>query len=321
MAKTKASAPSRPGTERIPLGTLNQWKPVHNIRTIVFFIVRQVLDEDLLRESLDKLIRNHLPILGARIEPTGPKSLPLQYNLPKPFPENYELFRWSCKSTASSFESEKLLPVVDNPKGIITWGRSIPDLEAQWSPENWPVERKHEEPDTPIILVHITNYTDATVVTTNIPHAVCDQVGYASFMRAWLQVAKGETPPPFLELSHDALDGTKGLPREVLRRKGAFRLTTTQERIRAYACYGPELMTQSEEDRRLMFLSGSLISKLRARHNEALKEKYGSDAPVLSSGDIIAAIATKVCVVWLHTYGHRLIDHSWVSYIGRPRNS
>lgn len=51
-----------------PLEPKGQWMPIDNIRTMVFIVVREILDEGALRDALDNLIRNHLPILGAGIE-------------------------------------------------------------------------------------------------------------------------------------------------------------------------------------------------------------------------------------------------------------
>lgn len=50
----------------IPLEPIDQWQPIDIIRTIVFLVVREVLNENTMHSALDRLIRNHLPILGAR---------------------------------------------------------------------------------------------------------------------------------------------------------------------------------------------------------------------------------------------------------------
>lgn len=285
----------RLGDKVIPLGNADSLKPLDCIRSICFFIVRHDLDETLLRQSLDKTIREHLPILGARIEgKIGPKERP-QYRLPRPFPGDYELFKWSSKSVSTSFEDANILPSTKDPKSVVIWGRPIPDIEKQLSPDtsDWPLEREFEKPDCPLLLVHLTKYSNATVVTTNLPHAVSDMMGYASFIRAWLQVAKGETPPRFLELEPDALNGPK-LSEEELRRKGTYRVPTPLGRLAAMASYGPESMSQPDEDRRLAFLPAPMIAKLKERCQREIQEKYGGEKMYLSSADVIAGLVTRL---------------------------
>lgn len=52
----------------IPLEPIDQWIPIDNIRTFVFLVVREALNKEAMRDALDRLTRNHLPILGARLE-------------------------------------------------------------------------------------------------------------------------------------------------------------------------------------------------------------------------------------------------------------
>ncbi|KAF4815005.1 hypothetical protein CGCSCA5_v007439 [Colletotrichum siamense] len=49
----------------------DRWKPIDYIRNIVFFVLRHPIREDILRTSLDNLIRNHLPVLGSKIQSDG----------------------------------------------------------------------------------------------------------------------------------------------------------------------------------------------------------------------------------------------------------
>ena len=279
----------------IPLDPIDQWRPINNIRSLLFFIVPKLLDENLLRASLDGLIRYHIPILGARIKASGIKGS-LEYHLPEPFPDGYSLFRWSKSSVSSTLAATQLLPVVDNPKCIVTWGPSIARLEDAWSPSDWPTERKYEDPDTPLLLVHITSYVDTTVIATNLPHAVSDQMGYASMIEAWLQVAGGEDPVQFLQQRQDMLRGGYDLPVQELRKKGHFRLATKHEQFRTLLGLLPELIRQPKEERRLMLLSGPLITRLRDRNNAILAARHGPESPLLTNGDVISSILLKVRV-------------------------
>ncbi|KAJ5132098.1 BCL5p [Penicillium atrosanguineum] len=241
----------------IPLEPLDQWKPIDNIRTFVFLVVRAILNEEAMRTALNRLIRNHLPILGARLEAIS-KDGNLAYRLPTSFTTDYQLFHWSSDTVDLTFADAQLLPKVMQTDCEILHGPcTIPELEGKWTPSTWPKERKFERSDTPLLLVHITRYADATVVALNLPHAVTDQMGFGCLIEAWMQLVKGETPAKFLELE-------------------------------------PDLILNSNEVRRLLFLPISLIEGLRDRHTKALKAKYGEEAPALTSGDIIIALLAKL---------------------------
>ncbi|KAJ5684490.1 BCL5p [Penicillium maclennaniae] len=158
--------------------------PIDNIRTFVFLVVRATLNEEAMRTALDRLIRNHLPILGSRLEAVS-KSGKLAYRLPTSFPAEYQLFLWSSDIVDSTLADAQLLPKETHADCDILHGpRSIPELEGEWTPSTWPRERRFEAPDTPLLLVHITRYTDATVVALNLPHAVADQMGFGSLITA-----------------------------------------------------------------------------------------------------------------------------------------
>ncbi|POR36052.1 Alpha-1,2-mannosidase family protein [Tolypocladium paradoxum] len=278
----------------IPLEAKDRWRPVDNIRSKLFFIVREALDGDTMRNALDQLIRDHLPILGASIELTG-KGGHMAYHLPNTFSENHKLFQWSHETMESTLESAQLLPTKKSPPSGSAFfaPASVPDMETEWIPSDWPLERKFEKPNMPLLLVHITSYTDATILALSLPHAVTDQMGYASMVSAWLQLIDGQQPAPFLELSPGALDGPQDISREELRRKNRFRITSKAETLAALMGFIPDLIMNPTEVRRTLFLPATLVDDLRKRHNESLKAEYGEDRPTITNGDIIAGILSK----------------------------
>lgn len=278
----------------IPLEPIDQWMPIDNIRTLVFLVVRATLDEEAMRSALDRLIRNHLPILGARLEDVSNKGN-LAYHLPTPFPPDYQLFHWSSDTIDSALADAQLLPKETLADCDILHGPcSIPELEGVWTPSTWPKERKFEGPDTPLLLVHITRYADATVVALNLPHAVTDQMGFGSLITAWMQLVKGEDPAEFLELKPGMLHGLENLEKKELWRKNTFRMMTKSERVRAVMNFMPDLILNPKEVRRLLFLPIKLIESLRDRHTKALKARYGEETPALTSNDIITTLLFKL---------------------------
>ncbi|KAJ5810600.1 BCL5p [Penicillium pulvis] len=218
----------------------------------------------------------------------------LAYRLPITFSADQELFQWSNQVIEYSLAATQVLPETPQADSDIFHGPcSIPELGQKWTPSTWPRKSHFEDPDLPLLLVHITKYTDATVDSMNLPHAVSDQMGLASLITAWTQVMKGETPAEFLKLEPGALDGPNNLSKEELRRKRTFRITTKSERIRAVMSFLPDLILHPKEVRRTLFLPVKLVEELRDRHTQDLEKKYGDKAVALTNGDVITSLLAK----------------------------
>jgi hypothetical protein len=65
------------------------------------------------------------------------------------------------------------------------------------------------------------------------------------------------------------------------------------ERERAIMSFLPGLMIHRKEILRTLFLPVKIVEDLRDCHTQALKTKYGENAPVLTSGDIVTGILAK----------------------------
>ncbi|PNP76736.1 hypothetical protein FNYG_10155 [Fusarium nygamai] len=284
---------SHPEVITTPLLPKDQYRPLENLRSQLYFIIRQKLNEQLLKKSLDDLIRQHLPVLGARLKPTG-RSKALEYHLPQPFPEKHLLFGWSSASVASSISEITILNAPIRIGGAITWGKPMPELEKLWIPANWPLERKHEDSDCPLLLVHLKHYTDSTIVSTSLPHCVADQMGYASVIEAWLGVVQGKLPTPFLQLDQNIFDTSSKFSDEILRTKGQYRLKSFLERARVILSHGVEVTWEQEEERRLLFLSQEAISRLRNVYNRTALAELDPDSPKLTDNDVITGILAKL---------------------------
>lgn len=265
------------------------------IRSTLFIVIREVLDEQLVKGSLDCLIRRHMPILGARIKSIG-KGNSMAYHLPEVFPSDYDLFHWSSTTVESSFNEANLLPSTKTLDRVVAWNHSLSELEAVWTPLQWPRERRADTLDTPLLLVHITRYTDTTVLSINIPHIVCNQAGYASILEAWMQVVRGEQPTPFIQLDAGELDGPEGLSEEDLRKPGTYRVTSRLERLQVVLGLLPELLVQPYESRRLVFFPSMVVSNLRDGCNKTIQSLQNPQVPPLSNADVVAAILLKVGV-------------------------
>lgn len=289
-SKTTTNGDIRGDVQIIRLKPLDQWRPLENVRSLLFLVVRENLDEKAMRDSLDRLIRDHLPILGARIEF---KKTDLEYRLPNAFPPAYSLFEWTSKTVESSLEDTNLLPQATQSDSALSFAPSnILKMEQEWTPSSWPVERKYEKPNAPLLFVHITKYTTSTVVALNIPHCVSDQLGFACMINAWMDLLNGEAPPEFLNLPLDALDGPK-LPQKELRKKGTYRILRSKEQATKFIPYISEFARCSKEIRKTLFLPIDVVEGLRQRCMDKIKAKHGEKAATLSNADVITAILAK----------------------------
>ncbi|KAL6854500.1 hypothetical protein J3F83DRAFT_484826 [Trichoderma novae-zelandiae] len=274
----------------IPLSAKDQWRPINNIRSLLFIVVRDILDANFMKTALDKLIRQHIPLLGARIKTREDGWL--EYHLTTPFPANHKLFGWSTTTVSTTLEQTNLVPE-HNPQRGITILPDVTALEPRWIPAHWPILRCQDTPDTPLLLVHLTCYTNATVVATNLPHCVSDQMGYGSVLNAWIDIMKGREPLPFIDIPPDGLDGDKDISTKELFRKYTYRLRTKRERTEVLMGIVPELVVRSKETRCILFLPVDVVTGLRDRWRKELKGKYGAEATDITNGDVVVGIIAK----------------------------
>ncbi|PCH01079.1 Hypothetical protein PENO1_044620 [Penicillium occitanis (nom. inval.)] len=292
--------------EVIPVIPTDQQKPIDNIRTRVFFIVDSRLDESVLRSGLDDLIRNHWRKLGARLftRPGDNKHGLLEYRLPKTFDDDYQLFEWSATEYDHVIDKSDHLRFFNDPpaaeKGV-TLLDSIKDVDKFVRPPTWPFERKDEPAGgAPMLYVHLSLYTDATVIALGLPHVLADQMGVANIMRAWLGLAYENTAPPeMIGYNEDVFQTptTKNYtdyPHNEIYRKGKTKVRNGWEYIFVIMGFLPELMLRRTETRHIVFLPRPMLEGLKERYRKELAAQYGAD-PGLSTGDVVSAILTKVC--------------------------
>lgn len=287
------SVQTKPSYEKvIPLSAKDQWRPINNIRSLAFIVVRDILDVVFMKESLDKLITEHIPLLSSRIKPSG-KDGWLQYHLVSPLPDDYETFGWSVSNVGSTIGETKLIPTQNSQKRITI----LPDvtvLESCWIPADWPILRNQDKPETPLLLVHLTYYTDATIVAVSLPHCVSDQLGLGSVISSWTDVMKGKRPLPYINLPEGSLDGDKTISKKELHKKYKFRLKTKTDQAGVLMGLIPELVAHSKETRCTLYFPMEVISEIRSRWQKEIQAKFGTEAANITNGDAISGIVVKV---------------------------
>jgi hypothetical protein len=280
--------------EIIPVALPDQLKPINIIRTRTCFILDKRLDETILRIALDELIRTYWRKLGARLE-TRPKDKRLEYHLPETFEDHYVLFSWSSKEDEKSFWDIASFLDVPGCKGV-TFLPPVDAVEDAFIPSTWPTSRKDEAPDSPLLYVHLTFATDATVIATSLPHTVADQYGLGNIMKAWLGLVEGKIPPPMVGQSDDVLPNSKpytAFPKNVVFRKGRMRVRRRMEHFFVILGLIPDIVKYKEESAHIVFFPRPLVRSLQQRHQPVLRDRYGPGTTI-SEGDILTAIITKV---------------------------
>lgn len=280
--------------ETIPITLTDLIAPIPNIRTRTFFILRERLDVDVLRDALDDLIRNHWRKLGARVA-AGSDGRP-EYRLPQTFDDDYTLFSWSTEDSTDPIDKATQSLRRPSPTDGVAFLPSIDDVDKCFRPADWPFERKNDTADSPILYVHVSTYTDATVVTVSMMHLFGDQLGLANIIKAWMGVMEGKTPPPLVGHAGEVLPNDKNfdnMPKRDTHRKGKMRLHRFGEYFFVVLGFIPDLVFNAKEAHHSVFLPLCVIESLHERASKELAQKYGVD-PGISHADIMTGILTKV---------------------------
>lgn len=279
----------------IPAPLSDQQKPIPDIRTRNFFIVNDCLDEEILKNALDSLVRNHWRKLGARLVPR-PSDGRLEYHLPREFADGYTLFSWTSQEYDHSIDKISSLPKATPPENGLALLPHLGAVESWFRPTDWPLTRKSEHPDAPLLYIHIALFSDATVIGMSCPHSVSDQFGVSKIIKAWLGLVKGEAPPTIKGYDNDIFDNGKlyaDYPVEEVFRKGRIRVRRRLEYFLCVLGLVPDLIMNPKEDAYTLFFPRPMVQALREKHAKTLTDKYGSD-PGLTNGDIVSSALLKV---------------------------
>ncbi|QGI69575.1 hypothetical protein CEK26_013531 [Fusarium fujikuroi] len=280
--------------EIIPVSWSDQTSPIPNLRTRTFFITDHPLDEQVLKTGLDKLIRDHWRKLGARIFPSRGDTR-LKYHLPYVFPDGYELFKWSSVSAGYSYGETYELSKILHPSDGVAFLPDMETIDARLRPKDWPDERKDEPPNSPLLYVHLTKFSDGAALAVSVPHVFADQGGLANIIKAWLIVIEGKTPPEMTGykddlLGSEKLSNTEASPGD---RIGRMRIRSIKDQALVMGRIALDLIKDRKEESRLVFLPIQVVQNLRdkARDRSVGKHVFASE---ISNGDIITAIFTKL---------------------------
>jgi hypothetical protein len=295
FAGAREKEPYKPAMDIIATALTDQQKPIPNIRTRNFFIVDGCLDEQALKNALDSLVRDHWRKLGARLV-NRPSDGLLEYRLPRVFAEGYALFSWTSQEYDQSIEKIPSFPKATPPENGLALLPHLSSMESWFRPTDWPLDRKSEHSDAPLLYVHMSLFSDATVIGMSCPHSMSDQFGVSNIIKAWLGLIKGEIPPLMLGGDNDILDigkPYKEYPVAEVIRKGRTRVRRRMEYTLGILGLVPELIMNREEVAYTLFFPRPMVQALREKYIKLLTDKYGSD-PGVTNGDVVSSALLKV---------------------------
>lgn len=287
--------------EVLPVTPLDLTTPMRNIRVRTFFVLDDRLDKDKLRNAIFVLIKDHWRKLGARLVGKA-KDGPLVYQVPKEFDVGYEVFRWSCKD--NDFPIEKVCPSLgpnlnsDLSEREKSGVRMLPltdSVDELFRPSQWPMDFA-DEVDAPFLLMHMSLFTNSTVLAISIPHIIGDQLGLANILRAALRLVDGVVPPPMLGYDDDIMPGKKpfaDFPKSETSQKGLMHVRRPLEHLFVLLPFIAELVLEPKEESTVLLFPLSVVQSLRERHIKMLTEKDGTSPDEITNGDILTAVMLK----------------------------
>lgn len=156
--------------------------------------------------------------------------------------------------------------------------------------------------DHPGLSVHVTSFTDATLVTLSWSHVLFDALGRQSFLNAWLAVLDGRDDDvmDFIPYEEDPIVSLAegGKPWEHIHYGRALAGVWY---ILFIICFIYEIVVHKKEAGRIIRFPGSWVDDLRNRAMDELRAKGLAEKDVfLSHGDVLLAFWCKTTLSAQH---------------------
>lgn len=151
--------------------------------------------------------------------------------------------------------------------------------------------------DSPVIRLHITCFTNATIVTVVFPHAIYGALGFKNLLIAWSTSLQGDKELPALLGAHeDIMDG-------IAVEKPPYPYGIEAMKIRGWGFVKFALRTlwtvfvrHRTVESRMLFIPRDFMVRLKAAAMKDLKNAYGhlgDKAPFVSESDVLTAWTSR----------------------------
>ncbi|CAA9964402.1 hypothetical protein PTMSG1_07761 [Pyrenophora teres f. maculata] len=300
-----------------PVHLLDDTKTFRSILIAWTLCFNDVLDADKLQSSLAKLLETgDWRKLGGRLRRKADGTL--EIHVPRAFTSSRPAFSYTHDSINTSIQDHELagkLPLSHNGSIKTSPGPTdFNDLAA--SPSAPATIEDLFAGDVPQISVHITSFTNATLVGLSWPHTLMDVMGQAAFLQAWSTLLAGREAevPPVLGAREDILmaltdDATSAAEEYVLKSKQLKGLGL----VKFGARFAWDMLTGPKPATKTIYLPESVMGKLRARAEADLftssnKDENDNDDTMgekeklfISDGDILTAFTLHCIALSLPT--------------------
>ncbi|CAG5155409.1 uncharacterized protein ALTATR162_LOCUS3648 [Alternaria atra] len=283
-----------------PVHVLDDTKTFRSILITWTLCFNDVLDADKLESSLAKLLETgDWRKLGGRLRLKADGAL--EIHVPRAFTSSRPAFSYTHNTIAAPISANELAgKLPKSPNGTITTNPGPTDFnDLATSPSAPTTIEDLLSGDVPQISVHITSFTDATLVGLSWPHTLMDVMGQAAFVQAWSSVLAGREAevPPVLGAQEDALtaltDSATSMSEE-------YMLKSKQLKGLSFVKFGArfawDMLTGPKPVTQTIHLPKEVVGKLRAQAEKDLASANNGneeDVPFISDGDILTAFTLR----------------------------
>ncbi|KAM7208254.1 hypothetical protein V8F20_001534, partial [Naviculisporaceae sp. PSN 640] len=303
--------------KRYPVVQTDEIYPLHFLdnlatsRVIVLsetLLFHDVLDPLKLRDGLTDLIANHgdWRKLGGRLRMRASDGN-LELHVPKEFDEQRPAIRFTKQAFDSAIGENRIgsqfpRPSLDGRPSVQPGPGTFDPFSALGNGPS--TLEEYLCSDEPILRVHVTSFTDATVVVLLWPHAVAGALGVKNILSAWSRSLRGDgSVPPLLGASEDVLDGisTNSDPKSL----EPYSLSASEIKGWGFVKFLARLLwtvfRRPKIDSRALFLPHEFVTHLRQACLDELQQPRQAgnghvggkapplSAPFLSEGDVLTA--------------------------------
>ncbi|KAI4701832.1 hypothetical protein J4E89_010523 [Alternaria sp. Ai002NY15] len=281
----------------LPVHTLDDTKTFRSIIITWTLCFNDVLDADRLRSSLAKLLENgDWRKLGGRLRLNNKGAL--EIHVPRQFTSERPAFSYSHVTINTPIEEHDLakkLPKANRAVLICPGPTEFNDLAA--SADAPMTFEDLIAGDTPQISVHITSFTNATLVGLSWPHTLMDVIGNQNLLCAWSMVLAGKETevPPVLGAREDMLraltdNTTQPAEEYILKAKQLKGLSM----VKFGARFAWDMLTGPAPKSQTIYLPKDVVAKLRVATEQDLPVQENDDGivekpPFISDGDVLTA--------------------------------
>ena len=212
----------------------------------------------------------------------------VEIHVPKEFTEDRPAVQFTTKTFDIPIEEHKIgsqLPKLGNKPSLQPGPKSF----DQFNPiEDVPKALKdYIHSDRPILKLHVTSFTNSTLVTLIWPHVVAGGLGIKEIIGAWSKAVHGE-PPALLGAREDVLEDV-GTEKDA---KVPYYLEGTEIKgfgfVRLVFNLLWSVLMQPTVESRAICLPREFVAQLRETCLQELRSvQEGPDKPFLSEGDVI----------------------------------